>query len=250
MLSMFDIFILFARKAGVLVVQAAGNRGPEPYTTASYSPWAVGVAACDTDRTYPGSLFLGNGKRTDGIGLSAPSYGKWLGQSKLVLAKDAMLATGNFPRTQEFIEECQHPEALDPVIVQQSIVICMFSAGFANGSASLPVIMNTARTLGFAAFVFVANHAYGDVFVVNHATVLDHLFSWASESLLFLSCWNPSKFCLSLLITNTNLLKKKIRKCVTSIQRDKYRTESTIQLMFLGTYNTNTSKSGTRKRPK
>ncbi|KAJ0843480.1 putative cucumisin [Helianthus annuus] len=162
MLSMFDIFMLFARKAGVLVVQAAGNRGPEPYTTASYSPWAVGVAACDTDRTYPGSLFLGNGQRIDGIGLSAPSYGKWLGQSKLVLAKDAMLATGNFPRTQEFVEECQHPEALDPVIVQQSIVICTFSAGFANGSASLPVIMNTARTLGFAGFVFVANHAYGD----------------------------------------------------------------------------------------
>ncbi|KAI3823852.1 hypothetical protein L1987_05297 [Smallanthus sonchifolius] len=161
MLSMFDIFMLFARKAGVLVVQAAGNRGPGPYTTASYSPWAVGVAACHTDRTYPGSFVLGNGQKFDGIGLTAPSFFGLL-QSKLVLAKDAILANGKFPRTQEFIEECQHPEALDPVIVQQSIVICMFSSGFSNGSSSMPAIVNTARTLGFVGFVFIANPAYGD----------------------------------------------------------------------------------------
>lgn len=162
MLSMFDIFMLFARKAGVLVIQSAGNFGPGPYTTASYSPWAVGVASCDTDRTYPGSLVLGDGQKISGIGLSGPSFGEGLLQYKLVLAKDAILANGDFPRTPEFIEACQHPDALDPVIVQRSVVICMFSEGFLNGSSSILAIINTARTLGFMGFVFVANPTYGD----------------------------------------------------------------------------------------
>lgn len=77
MLSMFDIFMLFAHKAGIFVVQAAGNRGPGPYSTVSYSPWAVGVASCDTDRTYPSSLVLGNGQRFNGIGLSGIYLHKW-----------------------------------------------------------------------------------------------------------------------------------------------------------------------------
>nr|XP_043620399.1 subtilisin-like protease SBT2.4 [Erigeron canadensis] len=162
MLSMFEIFMLFARKAGIFVAQAAGNLGPGPYTTVSYSPWSVGVAACHTNRAYLGSLVLGNGQKIGGIGLSGPSFGEGLLQYKLVLSKDAVLANGVFPKTPEFMDECQHPEALDLVIVQQSVVICTFSAGFRNGSSSLPAIMNTARTLGFMGFVFVANPNYGD----------------------------------------------------------------------------------------
>lgn len=69
-LGMFEIFMLYAHKAGVFVVQAAGNQGPGPYSVVSYSPWAVGVAACTTDRTYPGTLVLGNGQKVGGIGLS------------------------------------------------------------------------------------------------------------------------------------------------------------------------------------
>ncbi|KAJ9566261.1 hypothetical protein OSB04_002227 [Centaurea solstitialis] len=169
-LSMFDIFMLFARKAGVFVAQAVGNRGPGPYTTVSYSPWAVGVASCDTDRAYPSSLVLGNGMRIGGIGLSRrgpyflvgysgfvgfgfpipnanqtkpnksrPSFGEGLLQYKLVLAKDAVLAYGDFPRTPEFTDEW-----------------------FLNGSSNLRSIINTARTLGFMGFVFVANPSYGD----------------------------------------------------------------------------------------
>ncbi|XP_022869586.1 subtilisin-like protease SBT2.4 [Olea europaea var. sylvestris] len=69
-LGMFEIFMLAAHKAGVFVVQAVGNQGPGPYTVASYSPWAVGVAACGTDRSYPGTLVLGDGQRVGGVGLS------------------------------------------------------------------------------------------------------------------------------------------------------------------------------------
>lgn len=69
-LGMFEIFMLAAHKAGVFVVQAVGNQGPGPYTVASYSPWAVGVAACGTDRSYLGTLVLGDGQRVGGVGLS------------------------------------------------------------------------------------------------------------------------------------------------------------------------------------
>lgn len=69
-LSLFEIFMLAAHKAGTFVVQAAGNQGPSPYSVISYSPWAVGVAACDIDRTYPATLILGNGLKIGGVGLS------------------------------------------------------------------------------------------------------------------------------------------------------------------------------------
>lgn len=72
-LSMFDISLLFARKAGVFVVQAAGNKGPASSSVVSFGPWSVGVAACTTDRRYPASLLLGNGSVLNGAGLSGIS---------------------------------------------------------------------------------------------------------------------------------------------------------------------------------
>ncbi|KAK9935962.1 hypothetical protein M0R45_012832 [Rubus argutus] len=161
-LSMFDVFMLYARRAGVFVVQAAGNRGPDPSSVVSYSPWAVGVASSGTDRIYPSSIVLGNGARIEGVGLSAPTFGQGLLQHRLVLAKDAINPIGLFPRTPPYVEECQFPEALDPRLVVGSIVICTFSEGFYNGTSTLNAIINTARALGFLGFVLVANPAYGD----------------------------------------------------------------------------------------
>ncbi|KAJ6725216.1 PROPROTEIN CONVERTASE SUBTILISIN/KEXIN [Salix viminalis] len=134
-LSVFDVFMLFARRAGVFVAQAAGNHGPDFSTVVSYSPWSVGVAACSTDRSYPGSLLLGNGLKVGGVGLSGPTFGDGKFLCKLVLAKDAVRVNGAFPRTPAYVEECQYPEALDPY---------------------------SSRTLGFMGFAFVANPAYGD----------------------------------------------------------------------------------------
>lgn len=69
-LSMFDIFLLHAHRAGIFVAQAAGNKGPAPRTVASYSPWTMGVGACNTDRGYSSNLLLGDGQRLQGVGLS------------------------------------------------------------------------------------------------------------------------------------------------------------------------------------
>ncbi|KAE7995356.1 hypothetical protein FH972_000165 [Carpinus fangiana] len=161
-LSLFDIVMLFARRAGVFVVQAAGNHGPDPSTVLSYSPWTVGAAASGTDRSFPGSLLLGNGEKVGGVGLSGPTFGNGLFLYKLVLAKDAVKINGTFPRTPQYIEECQYPEAFEYNAVQGSVVICTFSAGFFNQTSTLTAIIDTARTLGFMGFILVANPTYGD----------------------------------------------------------------------------------------
>lgn len=70
---MFDIALLFARKAGVFVVQAAGNNGPAPSSVVSFSPWSLGVGACNTDRNYPSYILLENAQFVDGVGLSGSS---------------------------------------------------------------------------------------------------------------------------------------------------------------------------------
>lgn len=69
-MNAFDIFLLFARRAGIFVVQAAGNKGPAESTVISYSPWAVGVASSTTGRTYTSTLVLGDGHRAQGVGLT------------------------------------------------------------------------------------------------------------------------------------------------------------------------------------
>ncbi|KAF8409609.1 hypothetical protein HHK36_005687 [Tetracentron sinense] len=161
-LNVFDIFMLFARRAGVFVVQAAGNQGPTPSTVVSFSPWAMGVAACSTDRSFPGTLLLGDGQKIGGVGLSGPTFGNGSFQYKLVLAKDAVKVNGTFPKTPQYVEECQYPEALDPIIVQGSVVICTFSLGFFNETSTVTAIIDTAKALGFMGFALVANPVYGD----------------------------------------------------------------------------------------
>ena len=91
-----------------------------------------------------------------------PTLGNGVLQFKLVLAKDAVIGNGSFPRTPPYVDECQYPGALDPAAVLGSVVICTFSTGFQNGSSNFTAILNTAKLLGFMGFVFVANPKYGD----------------------------------------------------------------------------------------
>ncbi|KAL9860781.1 Subtilisin-like protease SBT2.4 [Arabidopsis thaliana] len=162
-LGIFDLAMLLARKAGVFVVQAVGNNGPSPSSVLSYSPWVVGVAAGNTDRSYPASLILDGGQTVQGVGLSGPTLGAPLVQHRLVLAKDAVRTNGSVlqPLTRD-IEECQRPENFDPAAVFGSIVICTFSDGFYNQMSTVLAITQTARTLGFMGFILIANPRFGD----------------------------------------------------------------------------------------
>ncbi|KAJ4800614.1 Subtilisin-like protease [Rhynchospora pubera] len=155
-MSVLDIALLFARRAGIFVVQAAGNRGPDAASVSSFSPWAVGVAASTTSRAYSPVLVLGNGHAIKGTGLSAPTPGDGLFRFRLVAARDAASTST------ASAEECQNPEALNPSIVAGSIVLCLFSQGFYNGTATITAILDTATSLGFVGFALLANPLYGD----------------------------------------------------------------------------------------
>jgi len=65
-----DMALLSAVKAGIFVVQAAGNTGPSPMTMSSFSPWIFTVGATSHDRVYSNSLCLGNNLTIPGLGLA------------------------------------------------------------------------------------------------------------------------------------------------------------------------------------
>lgn len=68
-----DMALLSAVKAGIFVVQAAGNTGPAPKTMSSFSPWIFTVGASSHDRVYSNSLTLGNNVTIPGMGFASKS---------------------------------------------------------------------------------------------------------------------------------------------------------------------------------
>lgn len=62
--------LLSAVKAGIFVVQAAGNTGPSPNSMSSFSPWIFTVGAASHDRSYSNSMTLGNNVTIPGVGLA------------------------------------------------------------------------------------------------------------------------------------------------------------------------------------
>ncbi|KAK1325324.1 Subtilisin-like protease [Acorus calamus] len=70
-----DMALLSAVKAGIFVVQAAGNTGPSPKSMSSFSPWIFTVGAAAHDRIYSNSLLLGNGLTITGVGLAPGTNG-------------------------------------------------------------------------------------------------------------------------------------------------------------------------------
>lgn len=65
-----DMALLSAVKAGIFVVQAAGNTGPSPKSMSSFSPWIFTVGAASHDRVYSNSIYLGNDVVIPGAGLA------------------------------------------------------------------------------------------------------------------------------------------------------------------------------------
>ncbi|KAL3680531.1 hypothetical protein R1sor_023487 [Riccia sorocarpa] len=154
-LNVFDVELLFAVKAGVFVAQAAGNSGPAQTSILSFSPWITSVAASITDRSYSNSLKLGNNFTVSGVGLSPPTPDS--NPVRLISADDAYTGNASFVN----IEECQQPGAFRRDLVQNSVLLCKYSFSFEFGSASVKQVAETAKELGAAGFVLVADPALG-----------------------------------------------------------------------------------------
>ncbi len=65
-----DVAFLFARQAGVFVAASAGNAGPDASTVDHGGPWLTTVGASTQNRSFTGTVTLGNGQSYKGVTLT------------------------------------------------------------------------------------------------------------------------------------------------------------------------------------
>ncbi|XP_011047561.1 PREDICTED: subtilisin-like protease [Populus euphratica] len=147
-LNVLEMELLFATKAGVFVVQAAGNGGPSPSSILSFSPWITSVAASIIDRKYKNSIILGNGRSFSGTGLAPPTAGEM--PYRIVAAAD--VSHRNTTSVLE-VESCQHPEHFILSSVRNKLVICTYTFDFEYEAASIAAVANTIQKIGAAGFI-------------------------------------------------------------------------------------------------
>ncbi len=109
LLTSDSISFLFAESAGVYVATSAGNSGPgaETVGTPAVVPWVTSVGASTQDRTFEGTVELGDGRIFSGASVTSGTEGFF----KLVDAGSAG-------------SELCIPGALDPGVVAGNIVLC------------------------------------------------------------------------------------------------------------------------------
>ncbi|KAI7980637.1 Subtilisin-like protease SBT2.5 [Camellia lanceoleosa] len=148
-LNLLEMVLLFATKAGVFVVQAAGNGGPSSSSILSFSPWITSVAACITDRKYNNSIQLGDGQRFTGAGLAPPTTGEIL----FPIAAAADVSQRNTTAGLLTIESCQNAEPFVPSLVRGKLIICTYTFDFDFESASIATVADTIHKVGAAGFI-------------------------------------------------------------------------------------------------
>ncbi|KAK9121045.1 hypothetical protein Syun_018662 [Stephania yunnanensis] len=146
-LNVLEMELLFATRAGVLVVQAAGNGGPTSSSILSFSPWITSVAASITDRRYNTSIILGNGQSFSGAGLAPPT----IGEVQFPIAAAADVCSGN--TTFETVENCQHTEPFILSLARGKLIICTYTFDFEFDAASIVSVADTIQRIGAAGFI-------------------------------------------------------------------------------------------------
>ncbi|KAK6147441.1 hypothetical protein DH2020_018353 [Rehmannia glutinosa] len=151
-LNPFDAALLSAVKAGVFVVQAAGNGGPSPKTLVSYSPWIATVAAAVDDRRYKNHLFLGNEKNFSGnLFLPHMQTGRSLWLQLMTCCWILLLPSMVLPTASD--------QVLNKNLVEGNILLCGYSFNFVVGTASIKRVSETAKSLGAVGFVLAVENA-------------------------------------------------------------------------------------------
>ncbi|EEF32492.1 peptidase, putative [Ricinus communis] len=155
-----DMALLSAVKAGIFVVQAAGNTGPSPKSVSSFSPWIFTVGAASHDRVYTNSIVLGNNLTIPGVGL-APGTAK----DTMYTLISAMHALNNATTaaTDMYVGECQDSSNFNQDLVQGNLLICSYSIRFVLGLSTIKQAFETAKNLSATGVVF-----YMDPFVIGY----------------------------------------------------------------------------------
>ncbi|KAF3786157.1 Subtilisin-like protease SBT2-2 [Nymphaea thermarum] len=148
-----DMALLSAVKAGIFVVQAAGNTGPSFKSISSFSPWIFTVGAAAHDRTYSNSVVLGNRVTIPGLGL-APGTGK---DAMFTLISAIHAVNETVDSKDLYLGECQDPNQLKKELVEGNILICSYSIRFVLGLSSIKRALNTAKNLNAAGVIFLVD---------------------------------------------------------------------------------------------
>lgn len=175
LLSILELQLLLATRAGVLAVQAVGNEGPSSASIISFSPWINSVAASITDRIYNSSICLGNGRCLTGIGLARKFITSYLLQCSLFrvklnndtrdfaaaptlgglylpVAAAADVCQSNF--TAGVVKSCQSTDPFIKTLSRGKLIICMYTFRFESETgASLAAIAETMDKIGAAGFI-------------------------------------------------------------------------------------------------
>ncbi|MED6119320.1 hypothetical protein PIB30_010832 [Stylosanthes scabra] len=139
-----DMSLLSAVKAGIFVVQAAGNTGPSPMSMSSFGPWIFTVGAASHDRLYSNSIILGNNMTIPGVGL-APGTPENI-MYKLVHAHHA-LNNDTTVKDDMYVGECQDASKFNQDLVQGNILICSYTIRFVVGLSTIENALETAKNL-------------------------------------------------------------------------------------------------------
>ncbi|XP_051125304.1 subtilisin-like protease SBT2.2 [Andrographis paniculata] len=143
-----DMALLSAVKAGIFVVQAAGNTGPAPRSISSFSPWIFTVGAASHDRIYSNSIMLGNNITITGVGL-APGTDK---MHRLVSAIHALNNTAAMKDTNA--NECQDARTYNQDVVRGNLLICSYTLRYVIGVSTIKQALQTAENLSASGVVF------------------------------------------------------------------------------------------------
>ncbi|KAI8535354.1 hypothetical protein RHMOL_Rhmol10G0167800 [Rhododendron molle] len=184
-----DMALLSAVKAGIFVVQAAGNTGPSAKSMSSFSPWIFTVGAASHDRIYSNSIVLGNNLTISGVGLASgtPMDTK----HTLVSAIHALNDTAAV--NDMYVGECQDASNLNQDLVRGNLLICSYSIRFVLGLSTIKQALLTATNLSAAGVVF-----YMDPFVIEFQlnpvpmTLPGIIIPSPDDSKIFLQYYNTS----------------------------------------------------------
>ncbi|KAK1284100.1 Subtilisin-like protease SDD1 [Acorus calamus] len=185
-----DMALLSAVKAGIFVVQAAGNTGPSPKSMSSFSPWIFTVGAAAHDRIYTNSLLLGNGLTITGVGLAPETDGDSM--YTLVSAIHALKTNMTDPNDM-YLGECQDPSLLNQEIVQGNLLICSYSIRFVLGVSTIKQALQTAKNVSAVGVIFYLD-PYVVGFQINPTPMImpGIMISSSNDSKAFLSYYNSS----------------------------------------------------------
>ncbi|KAF4391018.1 hypothetical protein CsatB_001453 [Cannabis sativa] len=154
-----DMALLSAVKAGIFVVQAAGNTGPSPKSMSSFSPWIFTVGAASHDRIYSNSIVLGNNVTIQGVGLAPGTE-----NDTMYTLVSAVHALNNDTTVTDdmYVGECQDSSNFNGDLVQGNLLICSYSIRFVLGISTIKQALETAKNLSALGVVF-----YMDPFVIG-----------------------------------------------------------------------------------